>query len=140
MRKCGVSALPRTRKWAAWTHLGHDGRGDLPREESLEVEAGEPLVRLDVLRSALDTAVALGEVCDEKFLDEALGVLVHEPREGELPREDQLVDLFFGTFNNRESRNNAPRKGWEIKISRGSSLAAPFTHTTTGRSLASFSS
>lgn len=66
----------------------------MPRKEGLEVETGEPLVRLDVLRPALDAAVALGEVRDEKFLDKTLGVLVHKPREGKLPCEDQLVDLF----------------------------------------------
>lgn len=75
-------------------YLGHDGCWNLPGEERLEVETGEPLVRLDVLRAPLHAAESLGEVGHEELLDQALGVLVHEPREGELARKDQLVDLF----------------------------------------------
>lgn len=82
----------------------------MPREQGLEVEAGEPLVRLDVLRPALDATIALREVRDEQLLDEALGVLVHKPREGELPREDQLVDLLMSiqTYSRQDSakKNN----------------------------------
>lgn len=75
----------------------------MPREEGLEVEAGEPLVRLDVLRPALDAAVALGEVRDEELLDKALRILVHKSREGELPCEDQLVDLFLWISKKRKT-------------------------------------
>ncbi len=95
-------------------YLGHNGCGDRPSQEGLEVEADEPLVRLDVLRPALDAAVALGEVRDKELLDEALGVLVHEPWERELPRQDQLVDLLRlprSAFNN--TRPSAKKKvGW----------------------------
>mmetsp|Transcript_70 Transcript_70/g.283 ORF Transcript_70/g.283 Transcript_70/m.283 type:complete len:342 (+) Transcript_70:594-1619(+) len=73
-------------------YLGHDGRGDLAPQESVEVQAHEPLVLLNIIRPALEVANALGEVGGEELLDQVLGVAVKVPRELDLALEDLLVD------------------------------------------------
>mmetsp|Transcript_5636 Transcript_5636/g.19155 ORF Transcript_5636/g.19155 Transcript_5636/m.19155 type:complete len:272 (-) Transcript_5636:356-1171(-) len=73
-------------------HLRDDGRGHLARKELVPVEAGEPLVLLDVRRAVLEVADALGQVRGEELLDEVLGVAVEVPRELDLALQDLLVD------------------------------------------------
>ena len=61
--------------------------------DEVPVDALEPAVVLDVRRTVLEVPKALREIRGEKPPDEVLGDKVDVRREGELARQDLLVDL-----------------------------------------------
>ncbi len=72
---------------------GWDNRSlQLSVEKLFPVEALEPLVFLDVVGAAFETAVALREISHQQLLDEGLGVAVKMSWEGDLASQDLLVD------------------------------------------------
>lgn len=64
------------------TYLRYNRRRDGSCQERVEIKPYEPLVVLDVLRPTLKAPVAFGKVGGQELLDQALGVLVHEPGKG----------------------------------------------------------
>lgn len=79
-------------------------------------------MRLDVPRAVLETPVALSQVRGQELLDQALGVLVHEPWKRQLAGENQLVNLI----------NRSEKKVWKGKSMYFLGLSFPST-TSSGR-------
>lgn len=63
---------------------GDDGCGELALQQSLPVEALEPLVLLDVVGATFETAIPLGQVRDQHFLYQRLGIAIKVTRKGHL--------------------------------------------------------
>mmetsp|Transcript_82673 Transcript_82673/g.256767 ORF Transcript_82673/g.256767 Transcript_82673/m.256767 type:complete len:219 (+) Transcript_82673:148-804(+) len=83
-----------------------EGRRYRLGDEVVPIHVLEPLVLLDIVGATLQVAVALPQVRCEELLHQALGFLVEELGEDDLPAQDLLINLHRILVNKRGVSHN----------------------------------